>query len=240
MGNTNVSALAHQQDQRFHTFPARSAPIYGVAVHQTGSSTVEAALKAGANPLEYLADYYLKPDSYSAHYVIGWDGEIVQVVPDDEKAEHIGFLPVDRQAFLDGSWVTHLPASVVALWRAKWPAFKSPAHLFPGPSPNNVFVGMELIPIVDGAGVQPLEPGMLFTQEQHDAAVELAADIAARAQLPTGWQLGNRLLCHEDVNPLQRTNSHGGWDPGALREQPWFDMTYMRTHITASFSPNVA
>lgn len=239
MGNTTVSPLAHPLNAQFHAFKQRTAPIYGVAVHQTGSGEVENALKHGADPLEYLAEYYLKPDSYCAHYVIGWGGAIIQVVQDDLDAQHIGFLPADRAAFLDGSWEGKVSPDTLRLWKAQWPAFKSPAHLFPGPSPNNVFVGMELVPIVDGANVTPMAPGLLFTAAQHQACAELAHDIATRAQLPSGWQLGNRLLCHEDVNPLERSSKSGGWDPGFLRDQPWFDMRWVRTHITAEFSPGV-
>lgn len=236
MGNTNVSALAHQVDGKYHDFRARTAAIFGIAVHQTGSGEVEAALAHGADPLEYLADYYLKPDSYCAHYVIGWDGEIVQVVPDDEDAQHIGFAPADRARFLDGSWESAVSGKTVQLWKSQWTAFKSPAHLFPGPSPNNVYVGMELVPIVAGARAQPMAPGQLFTAAQHEACAELAADIATRHSLPPGWQLANRLVCHEDVNPIQRSQSAGGWDPGFLRDQPWFDMRWVRTHITANFT----
>ena len=31
-----------------------------------------------------------------------------------------------------------------------------------------------------------------------------------------------RLVGHEDIEPLERWNKQGGWDPGALRVKPKF------------------
>src|SRR5262249_18279808 len=44
----------------------------------------------------------------------------------------------------------------------------------------------------------------------------------------------NRQLCgHEDVEPLRRSNTGGGWDPGAHRTNPTFSWTQLWSRIQA-------
>jgi len=207
----------------FHAAPARTAPVYGLVVHTTGASIVDEAVRLGADPLEYAVAYYLKPDSYFAHYVVGWDGHIIQVADEAQRAPHVGF--AERPKYLDGSWSSLLPPTLVALWRGRWPGYKSPAHLFPGPSPNNVYVGVEMLPLQ-----HPLATGSLYTVAQEQAVAALATAIGKRWKLPTGWHRGPRLLGHEDLNPLTRSTKKppAGWDPGGLREFPWFRWSVVR------------
>jgi N-acetyl-anhydromuramyl-L-alanine amidase AmpD len=242
MAPTGFSTLAHQLEGRLHEYSDRTAPVFGVAVHQTGEDMVARALEEGVDPLEFLAAYYLKPDSYCAHYVMGWNGDIIQICGESEHAEHIGYPPDQHLALRTRAWESKVSQTTRDLWHARWPHFTSPAMLFPGPSPNNVYVGIEMLPIVDGANVKPASfcPAAKFTEEQHHACAELSHDIAVRQRLPTGWQLGNRFLGHEDVNPLSRSSVSGGWDPGSLRAQPWFDMEWTRTYITANYAPRIA
>ncbi len=214
--------------QRMKDVNDRTDPVFGVALHTTGGSLPEKAIKSGVDPLEFAVGYYTKADTeFFAHYVIGWDGTIVQVANEQEKALHIGLSSLQRQQYLSGAWKTMIPASVVALWRTAWPAFKSPSHLYPGPSPNNVYVGVEMIPIV-ARKAAPAGPGLRFTAAQHDSAAELAADVAKRHGFPAGWSKTPRLVGHEDVALLQRMDKLGGWDPGALRAAPYFDMARVR------------
>ena len=53
-----------------------SMPVFGVAVHCTGSGIVTKALAHGADPFEYALAYYLRPEAYFAHYLIDFDGTI--------------------------------------------------------------------------------------------------------------------------------------------------------------------
>jgi len=184
-------------------------------VHTTGSGVVDKALKLKVDPLDYAVAYYLKPDSYFPHYVCGWDGHLVQVADERERAQHVGF--AERGKYLTGDWEKLLPASLVARWRERWPGFKSPAHLFPGSSVNNVFVGVELLPTPTRDRVYGR-----FTLAQHQMVSMLAKDLGERAKLPARWWQTSRLLGHEDLTPLSRSNKGGGWDPGALRVDPDF------------------
>lgn len=212
---------------------ARTSPIFGLCVHTTGSGIVEQARKLGRDPFEHAIDYYTRPDSYFAQYVIGWDGAIVGICDEAQVAPHVGF--AERPLYLSGEWARLLPAELVALWRAAWPAHQSPAHLFPGASPNGVYVGAELLPLEEySSRWQPAFQGARFTLAQHQAIVMLGADVARRAAFPAAWQLSSRLCGHEDLNPLTRSTRKppAGWDPGTLRAAPWFDLLWVRRMLS--------
>lgn len=204
---------------------ARGSAVYGLVLHTTGSSIVQRAIARGEDPLEHAVDYYLQPDAFHPHYVIGWDGTAVQVADESIRAPHVGF--GDRPLYLSGEWVDEVKPALHALWRAAWPAFQSPAHLFPGPSPNDVYVGAELLPIAPGRA-EPAYPGATFTVAQHQQCVLLARDVAERQLFPTRWADGPRLLGHEDLTPLSRGDAGGGWDPGALRAAPRLALRWIR------------
>ena len=173
---------------------ARTGTIYGIAIHTTGSGVVDVAAKKGRDPLEYtVKEVYENPENYCAHYVVGWDGAIWQVMDEALRAQHIGFLANDRESFLDGSWQDELAkrghSKVVSLWKARWTNYPSPAHLFPGPSPNQVYVGIEMIPLTGAQGQPaPLLTGGIsrsYTDAQHQSVGKLIADVVARWSLPT-------------------------------------------------------
>jgi N-acetyl-anhydromuramyl-L-alanine amidase AmpD len=217
------SPLASALFDRRRDVDDRAIPVYGVAVHCTGSGIVTKALAHGADPLEYAVGYYLRPDSYFAHYVIGFDGTIAQIADEHERASHIGLTKADRHAYLGGTWKTRLPTSFTKAWTARWPGVRSPSHLYPGRSPNDAYVGFELLVWQTGCDGAPHRSGHKYTTAQHDAAAGLASDIATRWRFPAGWQRSGRLACHEDIAPLRRTSGRNGWDPGVLRASPWFD-----------------
>lgn len=200
----------------------RTLPVWGLVVHTTGSGVVDEAKKKGVDPLEYAVSYYLQPDSYFAHYVVGYDGHIVQIADENERAPHVGF--GNRADYLSGAWEKMVPADLVARWHQRWPTRKNPACLFPGPSPNNAFCGVELLPLSTA-----LPTGSRYTEAQEQAVVSLARDIAVRWSLPAGWQNMSRLVGHEDLSPIDRP----GWDPGALRATPWFRWGVVKAAIGA-------
>jgi N-acetyl-anhydromuramyl-L-alanine amidase AmpD len=209
----------------------RTIDVFGVAVHCTGSSLVSKALAHGADCLEYAVAYYQRPEAYFAHYVVGFDGTIAQIADDHERAPHIGMTAADRNAYLSGAWKSRLPTAFTKAWAARWPGKASPSHLYPGKSPNNAYVGFELLIWQEGCPGTPPAAGLRYTTEQHDAAAALAADIASRWSLPDGWQRTGRLACHEDVSPLRRSAKGSGWDPGVIRAAPWLDWAYLLSRI---------
>lgn len=206
----------------------RPIPVFGLAVHCTGSGIVTKALKNRRDPFAYALEYYgsAKYAPYFAHYVVGFGGEVGQVADEHEDASHVGFPPDDRRAFLAGTWPTLIPGgygdAVAARWRARWPGVGGPAHLFPGASPNAAYCGAELLVWQEGCPGAPRAPGEKYTAAQYDALARLARDVARRWGWPAAWWQTGRLAAHEDLNPLSRTSLGQGWDPGVMRDDPWF------------------
>jgi hypothetical protein len=184
-----------------------------------------------------LVVYHRPEQRFCPAYAIGYGGEVEAICDEALHANHVGLTRVQREAFLSGAWPDQLPAEVVALWRARWPGVPSPAHLYPGTSPNDATIGVELVPLLlDGHdSLPPAAPGRRYTAAQHDALAALCRDVGERHGWPAGWELTGRLAGHEDLNPLDRTTRHppAGWDPGGLRPEPWIDWGRIRAAIGA-------
>lgn len=222
---------------------------WGFLLHTTGGGITDAAvydqktrakLPTRLNPLDVAIKAYVAAQNGSngylwggPGYVIEHDGTIHQLAPDNLNMQHAG--GQNRPRYFDGSWESVYPVTTKR-WHEVWSPIKHPYALFPSTSPNHDYVGCEMIPCGDGFGT-PMAPGLRFTQAQHDAAAALARDCAARHAWPVDWQNGPRLVGHEDVDPLNRSyhqygrEPEGGWDPGFLRPNPYFDFTYVRASI---------
>jgi N-acetylmuramoyl-L-alanine amidase len=216
---------------------------WGFLVHTTGSGVTALAKKQGKTPLEVAIEIYIASQNGSngymwggATYVCDYDGELYQLAPDNVKTAHCGgrsekYPQGTRAFYIDGTWVTKLPVAVVDLWRWQWPTRRHPYSLFPTTDPNTAYVGIECIPIADGFGGSPMAPGLRFTTKQHNAVAELGKDLARRHGWPEDWSKTGRLVGHEDVDILNRSDKRGGWDPGWLRKAPYFDFTYVRGQL---------
>ncbi len=209
---------------------------WGFLVHTTGGGVTDLAKKQGKKPLDVALKIYIDSQNGSngytwggPGYVLDFDGSLYQIAPDEAKTHHAG--SSNRPFYLNGSWVGKVTTEVANQWRKNWPGRKHPYSLFPSTSPNEDYVGLEMIPIGDGFGGAPMAPGLRFTKEQHDAVVALAKDLGARHGWPKDFGGTNRLLGHEDVDPIERSDRFGGWDPGFLRAKPYFDFKYVRTEM---------
>lgn len=208
----------------------RPGALYGLVCHTSGSGIVEQAKAQGADPLEYAVSYYAERAAYYAHYVVGYDGHIVQIADENERAPHVGFL--ERPHFEDGSWERMLPPEMVQRWHDRWPGKGNPTDLFEGPSPNSVYVGCELIPLA-----RALEDGSRYTPAQHQAVAELILDFGQRSKLEPAWWHTSRLCGHEDLNPLTRSLKGEGWDPGIMRRVPWFRWEWVLGLLDSAWQP---
>ena len=233
------SPLVSRSLSPLRALTARQSALYGVAVHCTGSGIAHAALAAGRGTADEVMAVYGNPANYCPAYVVDLDGAILQIADESGHANHVGFDAGDRQTFLSGAWEDRLSADFVARWKARWPVFRSPAHLFPGTSPNDVYLGVELVVWLPGCPGEPPAPGENHTAAQYAALGALCADVAHRKWLPDDWAKPGspRLVTHEDLNPLERTNSGGGWDPGVLRAGPTFDWGKLLTALAAAQRP---
>ena len=201
-----ISPLANTR-AGLRTGPKRTLPVYGVCVHTTSGGP---ARRAQANPkrkksaLDYAMDFYLHGNEGFPHYVIDYDGTIYGTCSESQLAMHAGWGKNGIQKW--GSWKA--PAWWGNVWRAQLGPKATPASLLPPKArdPNSVYIGVELLADTTGYG---------FTVAQYRALARLVSDIARRHGLPINSAPGPRLLGHEDVDPVSRSNSHGGWDPGA-------------------------
>jgi hypothetical protein len=225
--------------------------VYGLVVHTTGGSLPGQARKAGVSPDLYAARHYLS--SGGTHYVNGWAGaqgqQLHQIMNERLVAWGVGRYPekpsLDQWTSIDkGRFELDLPAMVLRLWRARWPGRKNSLDLIPyRRSANMTYVHVECVPCVyyrNGNGplitdpqVKPMRDGLRFTIAQHETVARLAWDMAQRHEWPRNepWWRSTRLLGHEDITPLSRCDRNGGWDPGGLRERPYFDWNFVYNYI---------
>lgn len=222
--------------------------VYGLVVHTTGSGLPESARKKGISHTERAVDHYSQ--SHGCHYVNGWGGsdgsELLQMANESEQAIGVGMSNKDdpskdqKLSVESGDWEGDLPAVLVNHWRERWPDKDDPMDLLPGTkTANSCYIHVECVPCVyhyDGpltTDATPLRPGLRFTQAQHDTVAALAVDIAERNGWPTDgkWWRTPRLLGHEDLTPIARCDPKGGWDPGGLRDEPYFDWDYVYARI---------
>lgn len=229
-----LSPLAQQISQPFHTGQTRPGAPYGVAFHTTGSSLPAKALAEGKDPFQYAIDYYRT--SKGPTYVLGWNGQLAAVAADESvRTWHAGVEGDERAALQNGSWRKLVSPATAAAWDRVWGAHRNPlgpgaGGIIPSADPNAATIGVEMIPVTsDGRTfwAPPAGPGIRFTAAQVAKARELAGDIARRYHWPAMWPR-TRVFGHEDLNPIRRHDAGGGWDPGFLRAQPYFDMNAIR------------
>lgn len=189
----------------------------GICVHQTGRGV----LKSSYDPVDRAVQIYTRQGAPFAHYVIGGEGRIVQVAPDDSVAWHAGITRAQRALYKSGKWKRKVGKRIAQCWQETFPEAENPLDLVEDQDPNEVYVSIELVPQRDAT----------FTETQYFKLRDLILDIWNRFEELPRWQdwLGNphmlfwdkmrrqgRLVGHEDVEPLERTNIRGGWDPGFL------------------------
>ena len=211
----SISLLATRPPRLPRTGTLRSSKLaWGILVHTTGRGVPTRAKDTGLPAHEIALAYYLSSGANFPHYLIAGEGTIWAVADETVRAWHAGITTEDRAQYLTGEWETQVSPEGLAHWRARWPGIKSPQHLYPGKSPNEIYIGVELIPSNDRT-----DNGTLFTTAQYAALSKLIQDVATRhGFIPAGA----RLLGHEDVSPLTRWDKQGGWDPGFLRDNPLF------------------
>ena len=243
----SYSPLAKRASNMRSLADARYRVVYGVLVHTTGGGVTDACIyekmkgkrrrrKEPLNPLTVAVDIYRASQNGSngykwggPTYVIPHDGTPYQLAPEEVFTNHCG--GPNRTFYRNGAWINKVSPITVAKWNAQWgPKFDDPYDLFPSKTPNRDYVGIEMIPCGDGLG-EPRAKGERFTKLQYESLIDLLRDIAARHGFPAGWQRSSRIVGHEDVDPITRHDKGGGWDPGFLRNAPYFDFNYVRQSL---------
>jgi hypothetical protein len=197
----------------------RTHPVFGVVVHTTGRGPAVTGKKRGRPPIQVALDvYYGQPED--THYVIDHDGTIHAIVPENRVSWHAGWGGVGRRRW--ASWTA--PTWWSSVW-GRWNA-RTPADLLPARAndPNQVYIGVELLGDETASG---------FTSAQYDALARLVMDVARRHGFAIPAAPSPRLLGHEDVEPIRRSDRYGGWDPGAHRTRPVFSWSGLWSRMQA-------
>lgn len=195
-------------------FRTRQLPCLQIVRHSTGRGVPSKAKARGKTTIEVALDWYLNPIATCPNYVIDELGIIYLVSDEALCPPHCGVDDWQRDMMLSGEWEHEVSAEALALWRKRWPNFKSPQHLFRSKSANWDAIGIEVIPLNS-----PHFP--IFSNESYRSLNRLTTEIGVRH----GMDLSKKttLLYHEDLDPFERWDSHGGTDPGVIRAIPWFD-----------------
>ena len=260
VSNDGLSTIAIQAEKQWNASKDRPAKwinnVYGLVVHTTGGSLPGKAITNGIYPTLAAINWYTRGNMHKefhggCHYVNGWQGiqggDLFQIANEREKAHGVGTVE-QRQSISKGNFEKDLPSQLVNHWRKRWPGYKDSLDLLPDGEryANSCYIHVECTPVVYflrdkkrhkktviSSEYPPMRAGLRFTKAQHDAIAYLACDIAIRNGWPLGikWWRTTRLLGHEDLTPISRRNKNGGYDPGYLRDRPYFDWDYVYSKI---------
>lgn len=208
-------AGGHYDDVRGH---------HACVLHTTGAGIIrrfreEGHEKGDDTPLDTAVRVYSRIMGASSgfaapHYVIGQDGECVQMCREVFAAHHVGskaelgfrrWLAPRLYALPRAAWGVNC-----AWWFAQWPDIRSPldlagGQLWAGGSCNRNSIGVEVVPPdVDEPNKAPWSPAAWVTLRA------LVEDIAERRRIP--WER-ERIISHSDAHPVARSAKGKAWDP---------------------------
>ena len=203
-----------------------SLSAYGMLVHTTGDGLAQKCLQSG-DPVTSTVETYSNMKE-GPHYAITPDGTLIKFREPTTVAWHAGVTAADRQTYLTGAWETKVDARIVDWWKLRWPGRKSPQHLYPGKSPNEAYVGVELVPcgVYQNASWTPVMGTPATPKGRYTAAQYTRLALLYTSLFPNRPDQ-SRLLGHEDVNPISRP----GYDPGAYHG--WFSWSLLNGMVDA-------
>jgi hypothetical protein len=188
------------------------ASVRAIVVHTTGSGPVtrwrrerDQPDKAEPSPFRTAVfRIYRSIMPAAPHYVIGPNGECIQMCRENLSAWHVGREHASAYDRID--WLTGL----YEWWADKWQGLDSPRDLAGGRlwdhgSCNDNSIGIEIVPPTDDTQ-GTWSPACRTTLEQ------LIRDVAGR------WNVKLdrfHVVSHSDAHPIARTTHQGvPWDPG--------------------------
>lgn len=220
---------------------APRASVSGVVIHTTGSGPYRRWKRQGQrlkenSSFDTAVRIYTKIMKASGHYVVGQDGQIVQLVPEHLAAWHVG----SRKANLyRRNWMR----DKYKWWQERWPGYDSPLELADGklwaPYPDDAPVSWRTRWVsrngscnANTIGIEVVPPDHGSRAAWSDACwtsvILLTQDICYRNRLPLERQ---RILSHSDVHPISRTTRSGHpWDP-SLNQFSYEKFLSARQHL---------
>jgi hypothetical protein len=207
----------------------RARKPVAVVVHTTGHGPVTRATalrfawwrkrhEIGKGDAFACAEFiYTRIMKASPHYIVGQRGEVLQLVPLDYVAWHVG--GKGSEAYKRTDW--NAPAAWrkgskdVGWWRERWPKLKSPyglagGALWGGGSCNAGSYGIDVIPPIDDVR-GPWTPACVA------ALCELVSSLCEQSGIPFTRE---HIITHSDAHPLPRSAKGQPWDPGPRQWQP--------------------
>ena len=203
--------------------------ITHVIVHHTGVGVLARfgrdRLRFGwLDPIDAAVHVYTRIMASSGHYVVGYDGTVVQIVPEDFSAWHAGYGGERRRGVLS-EWFARMrfakrdgkdrPAWLAddryAWWFNRWwiqCGYTSPCVWFPDLDVNGSSIGIEL---VSTPGRDPFPDSQLYGGAGGPGLEGLVHRLCREYGVPLDE---DHVLMHSDVCPLARTTPGGEpYDP---------------------------
>ena len=203
---------------------APRATVSGIVVHTTGSGVIRRWKKQGArfnerSPFDTAVRVYTRLMKAGGHYVVGQNGEVVQLVPEHLAAWHVGSR---RAARYKRRWMQ----PKYNWWAERWDGLNSPLELAGGDlwrpydkdakvgwrakwlsrhgSCNANTIGIEVVPPTES-------PRSSWSDACWQTLTVLMEDICYRNSIPVERE---RIVSHSDAHPISRTTRSGQpWDP---------------------------
>lgn len=194
----------------------------GIVVHTTSKGPLtrwNSNKKKYASPFHAALHIYCNLMTAGPHYVIGPDGELAQVCPEDLAAWHVGGAGSNEYVKADWWKGGH------EWWKERYSHLSGPSGLgvwgpVPSDAPRSVkarskygsvnahTIGIEVVP-----NILDLNGG---TNSWGDACSrtlsDLVSDICFRRNIPESM-----VYSHSEVHPLSRTSKNKPWDPSDVQ-----------------------
>jgi hypothetical protein len=213
-----ASAFVESLGSRKKKYKPR-ATVRAVVVHTTGNGPLkrwraEQNIPGKAQPTPFLTAVqrtYRQINVNGPHYVVGQEGECIQVCSEKLAAFHVGSEGgslYEREDWLEVKY---------EWWAERWPGVDTPralagGRLWENGSCNANTIGIEVVPPRDDASGA-------WSPACWDTLHRLVLDITTRHGIPMEPEY---VVTHSDAHPMSRTTDKGDpWDPGARQWTGW-------------------
>jgi len=200
-------------------------------VHHTGVGVLKRFKRdkhrfGWGSPTDAAVHVYTRIMNAAGHYVVGYQGEVVQIVPDDFAAWHAGYGSQRRSSRMADKftrlWYDRRDSRKEPRWfawnkrRYEWwqdrwyntKGYTSPTAWFPKLRVNDHSLGIEL---VSTPGHEPFPHSQLYGGPLGPGLVGLVERLSSEYAISVDK---DHVLTHSDVVPLARTTKSGRpWDP---------------------------
>jgi len=185
----------------------RTEKISHIVIHITGNDSVEKTKEAWKT-------------AASAHYLIDFEGNIYQFVPDSKQAWHCGVKKAEIDIYDKEKWIDSVDSEakkkIEKYFFKRWKENAKPKIY---KEHNKVSIGIEML------GYETRPRPNKAPDPQFESLIKLVKNLCYKYDIPKNH---DHIFGHEDVNPITRP----GWDPGKL-----FDWNYFCQRLKEIYFP---